>query len=33
VDTAGRIREVYDEASRMPNAELLVTINRLAAGG
>jgi protein SCO1/2 len=33
VDPRGRIRKVYDEASRVPNAELLVTINRLAADG
>jgi cytochrome oxidase Cu insertion factor (SCO1/SenC/PrrC family) len=33
VDPQGRIRQVYDEASRVPNADLLATINRLAAGG
>jgi protein SCO1/2 len=32
VDPEGRVRRVYDEASRVPNAELLVTINSLAAG-
>jgi protein SCO1/2 len=33
VDPQGRIRQVYDEASRVPNADLLATINRLVAGG
>jgi protein SCO1/2 len=33
VDPKGRMRVVYDEASRVPNAELLATITRLAAGG
>jgi protein SCO1 len=32
VDPQGRLRVVYDEASRVPNAELLATISRLAAG-
>jgi len=33
VDPEGRMRVIYDEASRVPNAELLATIRQLAAGG
>ena len=33
VDPKGRLRVVYDEASRVSNAELLATISQLAAGG
>jgi cytochrome oxidase Cu insertion factor (SCO1/SenC/PrrC family) len=32
VDPEGRMRVIYDEANRVPNAELLATISQLAAG-